>query len=620
VVEEKVSELEGALATLQEKQLQSPGPKVSEDSVQDRLEAVEIDTQQVKDLVEELSSNLPKSITSLFEKVDVVVQRVSAIEERSASTDDNAVKEKIYELTERLELVESSLAPMQTKMVAQQEALVKVMQQHASPSPDQGDVAEALQQLHEQISSLQNASDSCIELLNEHVARSDQRFAEIEQRPGAGTTLPMASAPSWLAEMEDVRRELEQLAEAQRLGSELMETLSSSLDGTQRTTEIMQSTLQGTSKQLQALQGSGSSVAAESIELLQQQLQGLDRKIENLEAAASTGVMDSKSIDALQARLSSEVESRLELSRTVERLQKELQQRQPESGEIGGHRLQNLTSQLQLVTARLEQHICETQGAGAGAGQNEIVRLQASLSKLQSEMASLKNKAMDMPLISAASDSSHSKENREMFRALEIKLQQLTYRVHLVEASHKAQEAVEDLRGKSAKGARVAVDAVEEDVRELHKEVRDLHSTVISSIRHVMSRLQALEIGPAAAPPPSSREDLRSSRTVEPTLGSVAHSIRALDRARWAYPADSQKSSLAASPQNNVQPDADAERLRSLLDYNARLVSTKPKTVCMICCYTHGLSALFMIYQSGKLDINASQLDGALCTHKQPCS
>merc|ERR1712137_1132238 len=96
-----------------------------------------------------------------------------------------------------------------------------------------------------------------------------------------------------------------------------------------------------------------------------------------------------------------------------------------------------------------------------------------------------------------------------------------------------------------------------------------------------MSRLQALEIGPAAAPPPSSREDLRSSRTVEPTLGSVAHSIRALDRARWAYPADSQKSSLAASPQNNVQPDADAERLRSLLDYNARLVSTKPKTASL---------------------------------------
>ena len=81
-------------------------------------------------------------------------------------------------------------------------------------------------------------------------------------------------------------------------------------------------------------------------------------------------------------------------------------------------------------------------------------------------------RSAELPLVQASADSSQQKETREMFRALEIKLQQLTYRVHLVEASNKAQEAVEDLRGKSAKGARVAVDAVEEDVRELHKEVK----------------------------------------------------------------------------------------------------------------------------------------------------
>ena len=39
-------------------------------------------------------------------------------------------------------------------------------------------------------------------------------------------------------------------------------------------------------------------------------------------------------------------------------------------------------------------------------------------------------------------------------------------------------------------------DAVEDDMRELQKEVRDLHSTMISSIRHVMSRLQSLEYSP----------------------------------------------------------------------------------------------------------------------------
>lgn len=33
-------------------------------------------------------------------------------------------------------------------------------------------------------------------------------------------------------------------------------------------------------------------------------------------------------------------------------------------------------------------------------------------------------------------------------------------------------------------------------MRELQKEVRDLHSTMISSIRHVMSRLQSLEYSP----------------------------------------------------------------------------------------------------------------------------
>jgi chromosome segregation ATPase len=131
-------------------------------------------------------------------------------------------------------------------------------------------------------------------------------------------------------------------------------------------------------------------------------------------------------------------------------------------------RVQN---QVQQISVRLEE---ETQQQARLDGELKQLRnahgdvnsMKDSLDLVVAEVNSLKraiaaNVAANVNSSSAASGAlldASQKEGREMVRALEVKVQQLTYRIHLVEASYKAQEAVEDLRGKSARAFSATVD------------------------------------------------------------------------------------------------------------------------------------------------------------------
>ena len=380
----KVGELERALADLSQQQSGAKAGVAAEPTTAQFAE-LEKDLRVTKAAVEELSSNVPMSVASLLEKVDDLAGRAVATEETVARSEDAVI-----------ELMQRSTAD--GGRMDERVGVLEAAMAERSAGPGEGDaqtegLEQAVQNLAAQIAVLQGAQDSCIEVLNEHVTRSDQRFVELSGGGGGGSV-----GRELEVRLCEVQQEVRQLAEANRLGSELMETLSSSLDGCQKTTEIMQTTLQSTTKQLQAVQAArAGGIAAESIELLQRQVEAIDRRVEQLDAVSSGTADDAKSIDALQARLSSEVEARFELARTVDMLGSRMERAQPasEGADVGG-RIQNLTGQLQLVTARLEQHISETQAdSGARSSAGELSRLQASVNRLHGDVSQLKNRSAE---------------------------------------------------------------------------------------------------------------------------------------------------------------------------------------------------------------------------------
>jgi hypothetical protein len=222
------------------------------------------------------------------------------------------------------------------------------------------------------------------------------------------------------------------------------------------------------------------SITVESIDLLQQQVQTLAKQITQSELLAPRVDLLEGLVKTMNHKAEPHPEVHEQFARVGDRLAR-LERSNAASdvstlalGSAGAElvpKLMRVQNQVQQISVRLEE---ETQQQARLDGELKQLRnahgdvnsMKDSLDLVVAEVNSLKraiaaNVAANVNSSSAASGAlldASQKEGREMVRALEVKVQQLTYRIHLVEASYKAQEAVEDLRGKSARAFSATVD------------------------------------------------------------------------------------------------------------------------------------------------------------------
>jgi chromosome segregation ATPase len=211
-------------------------------------------------------------------------------------------------------------------------------------------------------------------------------------------------------------------------------------------------------------------ITVESIDLLQQQVQTLAKQITHSEVLAPRVDLLEGAVKTMSHKMEAHPEVHEQLGRVGDRVTR-LERSLADSSTLGTPgvagadlvpKLMRVQNQVQQISVRLEE---ETQQQARLDGelkqlrnaQGDLTATKDSLEHIVAEVGSLKRAmAANANSSSGASGAlldASQKEGREMVRALEVKVQQLTYRIHLVEASYKAQEAVEDLRGKSARAS-----------------------------------------------------------------------------------------------------------------------------------------------------------------------